>query len=353
MGRPYYRLVMDAEERREVERLFRQVKDVRQRERLEVVRLASSGQRSLAEIAGQVGRSRSTVQVWLGTYESRGLEGLLERGKPGASQSPLQDEQLQQELRAQLAAGNFRTAGQAVRWLHQRHGIVRTVWSMYYWLKKCGAVLRVPRPVHLKKDPQAAEAFPGQLEARLRGLPLAPGRPVRIWVQDESRFGLHTIVRRCWGLRGVRVVKTNQKKYQWGYLYGALEIGTGKTEALFMPNVGLEVSATFLRHLAASEPEAEHIVIWDGAGFHQKAGTHALPDQVHVIHLPAYSPELNPIEKLWDVLKDGLCNRLFHSMDELWQALCVELEPFYQPERVEQLLGKGPLLAPANASFSQ
>jgi len=353
MGRPYYRLVVDAQERREIDRLFRQAKDVRQRERLEVVRLASSGQHALAEIAEQVGRSRSTVQLWLGTYESRGLEGLLERGKPGASKSPLQDEQLQQELREQLAAGNFRTAGQAVRWLHQHHGIERTVWSMYYWLKKCGASLRVPRPVHLKKDPQAAEAFPAQLEAKLRGLPLKVGRPVRVWVQDEGRFGLHTIVRRCWGLRGVRVVKTNQKKYQWGYLYGALEIGTGKTEALFMPNVGLEVSEAFLRHLAASEPEAEHIVIWDGAGFHQKAGTHELPDRVHVIQLPAYSPELNPIEKLWDVLKDGLCNRLFHSMDELWQALCVELDAFYQPARVHQLLGTGPLLAPANVSSSQ
>jgi hypothetical protein len=53
------------------------------------------------------------------------------------------------------------------------------------------------------------------------------------------------------------------------------------------------------------------------------------------------------------VLKDGVCNRLFHSMDELWQALCVELEAFYQPERVHQLLGAGSILAPANASFRQ
>jgi transposase len=291
-----------------------------------------------------------TVYRCLNRLEQGGWEELLRRGKPGASKSPLQEPQVQQQLQAKLRAGDFRTAGQVSRWLKAGFGIERKPSSLYYWLKRCGAVLRVPRPVHLKKDPLAAAAFPVELEAKLRALPLEPGRPVRIWVQDEGRFGLHTIVRRCWGLRGVRVVKTNQKKYQWGYLYGALEIGTGKTEALFMPNVGLEVSETFLRHLAQSEPEAEHVVIWDGAGFHQKAGTHALPDRVHVIQLPAYSPELNPIEKLWDVLKDGLCNRLFHSMEELWQALCVELEPFYQPERVHQLLGSGPILAPANAS---
>lgn len=350
MGRPYYRLAVEPEERREIERRFRRVKDVRQRERLEVVRLACTGRHPLAEIAARVGRSRATVQTWLGTYQSRGLEGLLERGQPGASPSPLQDEQLQQELREQLAAGNFRTAGQMARWLRQRHGIERTIWSVYYWLKKCGATLRVPRPVHLKKDPQATAAFPVELEARLRALPLQPGRPVRVW--GPGRRPLRPAHHRAALLGTARGAcgQDQPEKYPWGYLYGALEIGTGRTEALFMPQVGLEVSEAFLRHLAASEPEAEHIVIWDGAGFHQKTGTHALPGRVHVVQLPAYSPELNPIEKLWDVLKDGLCNRLFHSVEELWQALCVELQPFYRPERVHQLLGSGPILAPANAS---
>jgi transposase len=120
-----------------------------------------------------------------------------------------------------------------------------------------------------------------------------------------------------------------------------------------MPHAALEVSEAFLKHLARSEPAAKHSVIWDGAGFHQKSDAHALPDRVHVVQLPGYSPELNPIEKLWDVLKDGLCNRLFHSMEALWQALCYELEPFHQPARVHQLLGHSPLLAPANASSHQ
>ena len=136
MGRPYYRLVMEPEERREIERRFRRVKDVRQRERLDVLRLACAGQHPLAEIAARVGRSRATVQTWLGTYQNRGLEALLERGRPGRCESPLQDPRLQDELRAQLAAGNFRTAAQAARWLHKRHGIQRTIWSMYYWLEK-------------------------------------------------------------------------------------------------------------------------------------------------------------------------------------------------------------------------
>ena len=350
MGRPRLHLTLSLADEQRLKELWKTTRDKPLRDRLLVIRLAASGNHTMEEIARVVGCGRMTVYRCLNRLEQGGWEELLHRGKPGASKSPLQEPQVQSQLQAKLVAGDFRTAGQMSRWLEKALGIKRKPSSLYYWLKKCGAVLRVPRPVHLKKNPRATAAFPVELEAKLRALPLERGRPVRIWVQDEGRFGLHTIVRRCWGLRGVRVVKTNQKKYQWGYLYGALEIGTGKTEALFMPNVGLEVSETFLRHLAQSEPEAEHVVIWDGAGFHQKAGTHALPDRVHVIQLPAYSPELNPIEKLWDVLKDGLCNRLFHSMEELWQALCVELEPFYQPDRVHQLLGSGPILAPANAS---
>lgn len=338
-----------ADEQR-LKELWKTRRDKPRRDRLLVVGLAATGDHTMEKIAELVGCGRMTVYRCLNRLEHGGWEELLRRGKPGACKSPLQEPQVQSQLQAKLRAGDFRTAGQVSRWLEQGLGIKRKPSSLYYWLKKCGAVLRVPRPVHLKKDPQTAAAFPVELEAKLRALPLEPGRPVRLWVQDEGRFGLRTIARRRRGLRGVRVVKTNQKKYQWGRLYGALEIGTGRTETLFMPNVGLEVSETFLRHLAQSEPEAEHIVLWDGAGFHRKAGMHALPDRVHVIQLPAYSPELNPIEKLWDVLKDGLRNRLFHSMEELWQALCVELEPFYQPERVHQLLGSGPLLAPANAS---
>jgi transposase len=353
MGRPCYLLNMEKVVREEIEQRFLKTKDVRERERLEVLRLAASGHYTLTEMAGEVGRARSVVHGWLNKFKREGLAAMLARRKPGASTSALHEPALMAALLAELRAGNFRTAVQMQRWLKDRHGIEMTIWGAYYWLKKLEARLKVPRPVHLKKDPLAAEKFPVELEAKLRALPLEPGRPVRIWVQDEGRFGLHTIVRRCWGLSGVRIVKTNQKKYQWGYIYGALEIGTGKTESLFMPGVGLEVSEVFLRHLAESEPKAEHIVIWDGAGFHQKAGKHALPDRVHVIQLPAYSPELNPIEKLWDVLKDGICNRMFHTLEELWQALVEELKPFYEPQRVFQLLGTSSLLASANVSSRQ
>lgn len=228
MGRPRLHLTLSLADEQRLKELWKTTRDKPRRDRLLVIRLAASGGHTMEEIAEVVGCGRMTVYRCLNRLEQGGWEALLRRDKPGASKSPLQEPQVQQQLQAKLRAGDFRTAGQMSRWLEQALGIKRQPSSLYYWLKRCGAVLRVPRPVHLKKDPPATAAFPVELEAKLRALPLEPGRPVRIWVQDEGRFGLHTIVRRCWGLRGVRVVKTNQKKYQWGYLYGALEIRHGQ-----------------------------------------------------------------------------------------------------------------------------
>ena len=101
MGRPYFRLIVDGPTRRDLEQSFRQVKDVRDRQRLEAVRLACTGQHSLEQIAEVVGCSRATVQNWLGKFKRGGIDGLLERRKPGASPSPLQEPGLQESFRAQ------------------------------------------------------------------------------------------------------------------------------------------------------------------------------------------------------------------------------------------------------------
>lgn len=351
MAKPRTRIVVSAEQRTELEQAYRRAEAVWQRERLQAVRMACSGQHTQEEIAQEVGCVRRTIQAWLDAWRQGGLAQLLKREKPGAHPSPLQDPDLQAQWKQKLAAGDFRTAPQMARWLWAEHGIKRAPKSLYRWLKKkLKAALRVPRPVHRKQDPQAPAAFLAGLEEKLRALPLEKGRPVRLWLQDEGRFGLHTILRRCWGLIGQRVVKPMHHKYQWAYAYGALEIGTGQCHCLWMPSVDLDVTEAFLESLVELEPGAEHVVIWDGAGFHHKEEVHDLPDHVHVIQLPAYSPELNPVEKLWDILKDGLCNRVFHTMEQLWQAFCQELRPFYETDRVRQLLGHHAILAPANAS---
>ena len=175
---------------------------------------------------------------------------------------------------------------------------------------------------------------------------------MRIWILDEHRHGLIGTVRRCWSLPGVRALAPWQARYEWGYAYGALELGLGEAQFLFLPTVNKACSALFLEQIAASDAQAEHIVIQDQAGFHLRPGEAGVPERVHLIFLPAYSPELNSVEQVWDPVKDACGNRLFESLEEQQQAISAELRPFWESRsRVKALLGNHPVHTCAN-SFS-
>ena len=280
-----------------------------------------------------------TFALWLNKYLAGGIAELLRRETPPGLSSPISAPQVQQELVAGLKTGRWRTAGQVAAWLREAHGIQRAAKSMYRWLGKVGGALRVPRPVHGKQNPLAVAAFRAGLEQRLEELVLPKNKPVKIWVADESRFGLHTQSRRCWTLRGQRVVIAQQQRYEWEYVYGALEVVGGATQFRFMPSVNLAFSQDFLGQIASSDPAAEHVVIWDQAGFHPRPENAGLPERIHLLPLPPYSPELNPIEGLWDQVQDVTCNQRHTSLEALEQALTDALRPFWEtPAKVTALI---------------
>jgi len=327
MGRPKLKLVIGAAQREELRDARKANTDSRQRDRVQAIQLASTGRHTHAEIAHLLGRARSTIQLWLDQYAAGGLARLLERKPAPGKSSELQRPEVQAQLQAGLKTGRWRTAAQIAAWLAQTHGIKRVAGSLYYWLGKVGGTLKVPRPAHTEQNPAAQAEFKGHLLAKLQALPVPARRPVKVWVADECRVGLHTITRRCWSLRGQPVVVPRQQRYEWEYVYGAVEVVAGETQFQFMPTVSLDLSGGFLAQIADSDPAAEHVVIWDGAGFHP---TSTLPPRIHLLPLPPYSPELNPVEGLWDQIKDCLCNRVFPTLDDLEQALSDALRPFWE-----------------------
>ena len=180
-----------------------------------------------------------------------------------------------------------------------------------------------------------------------------PDQRVRVWVQDETRLGLHTTVRHCWSLRGQQPVIPTQLSYQWRWLYGALEIG-GAHESVFLdlPEVTQVGTALHLQEIVKTDPSAIHVVIYDGAGFHLKDGAPGVPENVRIVQLPPYCPELNPVEKLWDMLKDDLCNRVFESLDRLDEAMTQFLCRFSaSPDNCRSLVGFGYLSQSVNAFY--
>ena len=323
-----------------------------QQQRLQAMQMAAQGKWTLQQIGDAVGAGRSTVAGWLKLLRAEGFEALL-RWKEGQGAPGKVPVEIQAAIQAGLAAGRWRRARDLLRWLQQEHGIEMGLGGAYYYLGKAGGVLKVPRRTHAKKDAAQGERFKAELAERLQALPLEAGRPVRVWVADEHRYGLISVARRCWGLRGVRVTAPYQTKYVWGYLHSALEVdGAHAAQALFSSSVNLETSGKFLEQIAQSDPHAQHVIIWDQAGFHPRAGHATVPAGVHLLSLPPYSPELNPVEKIGAFLKDAVCNQVWPTLAAIEAAISEELQPLWKlPERVAQLVGKeGWLAAELNAS---
>jgi len=146
------------------------------------------------------------------------------------------------------------------------------------------------------------------------------------------------------------VCAPSRRRYQNGWLYGALEVGGSGSEFLFTPTLNKEWDLGFLRQIAAHDPEAIHIVIGDGAGFHHKKDEEPLPEKIRIITLPAYSPELNPVEKLWDIVKDGICNRDWADLNQLEEKITERIKPYWEDANyVTRLIGNGYLLSELNA----
>ena len=130
-------------------------------------------------------------------------------------------------------------------------------------------------------------------------------------------------------------------KYQWGYVYGACELIEAQAFFLLLPTVSLVTSQIFLEHLVQTDPEAIDVVIWDQAGFHPDPSLHPLPEQIRILPLPPYCPELNPMEKLWDQVQRSTSNAVWQTLDAIESEIVGVLQPFWQSvSRVRRFLGE-------------
>lgn len=325
------------------------------RECLLAVQLGIQGEASLDQIATATGRSRSTIQEWFDAYRRGGVAALLKDGRADNAGAPSKlTATAKAELAAGLQSGRWRTVPQMRAWLKTRHHIQMALSSLYNRLGKAGARLRVPRPCHVKNDPAAALEFRATLPTKLTALALPPKRPVRLWVQDEMRYGLHGFTRRVWGLPGHRPIAPAQQIYQWGYVYGAVGVGLTRTQFLLAETVDLATEIQFYRQVAQSDPAAVHVMIQDGAGFHLRDGDGRLPENLRIVTLPPYSPELNPVEVIGDVIKDRITHTLWQTLEAIEEALGEELRPIYESaERVRSLVSHPWLIEQVNATATE
>jgi len=168
----------------------------------------------------------------------------------------------------------------------------------------------------------------------------ARGKPIELWWQDEARVGQQGSLTYIWAEQGSRPPALRDQRYDWAYIFGAVcparEIGVG----LVLPEANAEAMNLHLAEVSRKvSPDAFGVILLDGAGWHQTGGRLVVPENLGLLHLPAYSPELNPVENIWQYLRQNfLSNRLFASYEAILDACCDAWNALMAlPERIRSI----------------
>jgi len=163
---------------------------------------------------------------------------------------------------------------------------------------------------------------------------------VRLLFEDEARFGRISDARRCWAPAGVRPEVSVQMVREYEYAFAAVSPQDGTLDTLVLPTVTTEAMNVFLAEVSQRHANEFLIMVLDGAGWH-RAKRLQVPAQMRLVSLPAWSPQLNPVEHVWDEVREKcFSNRVFASLgaveEQLVEAL-LALET--DPVRVGSLTG--------------
>lgn len=162
-------------------------------------------------------------------------------------------------------------------------------------------------------------------------------RPLRIWSQDESRWGLMTVRRRRVTIRGVKPVGRIQHQYANSWCFGCVAPATGEAYFQLLPKLDATNMQIFLDSFAERHRDTFNILVLDRSGAHT-AKMLRIPENIALIFLPARSPELNPIERVWEDVRGEMAWKHFAHLECLEDELEAVLAT-YTAERLQSLSG--------------
>lgn len=146
---------------------------------------------------------------------------------------------------------------------------------------------------------------------------------LEIWFQDEARIGQKNGLVRQWARTGTRPSQPADQRYESAYLFGAICPARGVGAALALPLANTEAMQLHLEEISRHVAVGAHAaLILDRAGWHT-TGVLDIPANITLILLPSRSPELNPVEQIWQYLRaNWLSNRVFETFDDIIDAAC-------------------------------
>ena len=147
--------------------------------------------------------------------------------------------------------------------------------------------------------------------------------PIEIWFQDEARIGQKNELTRRWAPRGSRPRAPHDQRTKSAYIFGAICPERGVGAALVLPRCNTQAMQWHIGEIASQvTPGAHAVVILDQAGWHTTQKL-SIPGNMTLLPLPPRAPELNPVENVWQFMRDNwLSNRVFKSYDDIVDLSC-------------------------------
>ncbi len=300
------------------------------RHRLRAIALVIEDRLSRTAVASAAGVGVQTLRDWVVRYNADGLDGLRDAARPGAP--PKLESGQATEVASWLEDGPDPDAGGPSRWTvadirartADSFGVGCTLEGARRLVRRLGFRHMSPRPVHPRADPAAREGFrSGFSRLARKAVPdgVAP-EDVLVYFQDEARVGQKGMLSRVWARRGTRPRIARDHRYGYVYLFSAACPATGDAVGHVCGRANTVETDRHLRDIGERVPAGKHaLVVLDGAGWHRSKDL-GIPDNVSLLRLPPYSPELNPVETVFSVLKHRhFANRVFESAEHVRETV--------------------------------
>jgi len=316
----------------QVKEKMKECKDTKQLKRWQIVYATLLQPRKAEDIAICIGVSKSLVQKIISRYNREGVEAIEIKSCGGRYHEYLSIEEEKNFLAPfwKLAEqGEITTTEELHRAYEEQVGHPVHETTIYRLLERHNWRKLLPRSIHPKADIEAQEAFkkklPQSIEEALQDRKPDDHRPVIFMVQDEARFGRITQPRRCWAPKGMRPCTPHQIVREAIYAFTAVAPQYGKMTSLILPTANTDMMELFLEHISKEFTGSFLVMQVDGASWHRSQQLH-VPENIRLIFQPPYSPQVNPVEHIWDELREkNFHNRIFPSLDALQDHLCTAL----------------------------
>lgn len=160
-------------------------------------------------------------------------------------------------------------------------------------------------------------------------------RPIKLFFEDEARFGRINAIGKCWVPKGFRAIVSKQLIREYIYAYTCVCPETGENYSIISPVNNTEAMNVFLELVGEAYRHYRIILCLDGAGWHTSSKVE-LPENIQLLPLPPYSPELNPTEHIWDYLREQkqFNNHTFSSLDDVEKQLSKSLKALNNEQKM-------------------